>query len=73
MESTGFIDVNLRGLEGPNVGALELLPDDPHVVQLGIDLAERAESLVLKRGGSLDELAEHSPHIMAMGYRGRHT
>jgi SAM-dependent methyltransferase len=63
----GFVDVVLHGLEGPNVGSLELVARDAELEALAGELATRAEALV--RPGLQDQLAEASPHLLALARR----
>lgn len=63
----GFVDVVLHGLEGPNVGALELVRRDDELEAAAAALAARAEALVAPR--LRDLLAESSPHLLALATR----
>ncbi|WP_136517349.1 class I SAM-dependent methyltransferase [Cellulomonas telluris] len=67
VEEAGFADVLLHGLEGPNVGMLELVADDEALVRSGTELVERLEARV--GADRRDLLAEASPHILAVGTR----
>lgn len=63
----GFTDVVVHGLEGPNLGALEMLHNDQRVVEIALSLVECAERSVLASGELQDKLAAYSPHLLAIG------
>lgn len=67
VEEAAFADVVLHGLEGPNVGMLELVAEDEDLVRSGLELVERLEARVA--ADYRDLLAEASPHILAIGTR----
>ncbi len=67
VEGAGFTDVVLHGLEGPNVGVLELVGEDDSLEQAARTLVDRAEDVV--DPARRDVLAEASPHILAVARR----
>lgn len=66
----GFEDVEVYGVEGPNVGALELVADDPELMDLAVRLADRLELAQAENPSasarSRDAAAEGSPHLLAI-------
>ncbi|MGC5584793.1 class I SAM-dependent methyltransferase [Ornithinimicrobium sp. W1665] len=71
VRTAGFTDVVVHGVEGPGVGALGLAAGDERLVALAVELVERLEEGLAGRPGSLDALAERSPHLLAVGRRPR--
>ena len=67
IEQGGFVDVTVRGLEGPNLGALELRRGDRQVLEGAIALVEAAEDRVRHSVDLQDKLAAYSPHLLAIG------
>ena len=65
----GFGDVVVHGLEGPGVGALELVAGDDRLVEVAVELAERLEERLAGQVEALDRLAERSPHLLAVARR----
>lgn len=74
VEAAGFEDVEVRGVEGPNVGALELVADDPELLDLAVRLADRLDLALTQRPSAVrrhrDVAAEASPHLLAVARRG---
>lgn len=70
VEEAGFEDVEVRGVEGPNVGALELVADDPELLDLAVRLADRLEAAIASSPSAVrrhrDAAAEASPHLLAI-------
>lgn len=66
VEEAGFVHTSIHGLEGPGVGALEMVSDDDRLVELAVALAERLEELLDGQPEALDRLAERSPHLLAV-------
>lgn len=73
VEQSGFDVAALHGVEGPDVGALELVADDPELVDLAVRLVERLEGALAEnevRGArSRDLAAEASPHLLVIARR----
>ena len=67
VERSGFEEVEVHGLEGPNVGALEALAAGDELVRLGLELVETLEQQLGAAGHSPELLADYSPHMMAVG------
>lgn len=67
VEREGYVGVAVHGLEGPNLGAFELLRDEPQIVEIAQALVERAEDSVRGAGVRQDLLATYSPHLLAIG------
>lgn len=74
VEEAGFEDVAVHGVEGPNVGALELVADDPELLDLAVRLADRFDAALAERPSLVarpeDGAAEASPHLLAIARRG---
>lgn len=73
VEEAGFTDVEMHGVEGPNVGALELVADDPELLDLAVRLADRLDTALAgaepRRTRHRDLAAEASPHLLAVARR----
>jgi ubiquinone/menaquinone biosynthesis C-methylase UbiE len=67
VEETGFRDVVLHGLEGPNAGMLELVSRDAELERVVLELVGRLETVVA--AADRDLLADASPHMLAIGVR----
>ncbi len=67
VEEAGFGEVTLHGLEGPNLGVLELVVHDAELERAGLHLAESAEAAIA--GPYRDVLADASPHLLAIAVR----
>lgn len=74
VEEAGFEDVELLGVEGPNVGALELIADDPELLGIALRLVERLEAALKQSRSTVgrhdDVVAEASPHLLAIARKG---
>lgn len=66
--SAGFAQIEVHGVEGPNLGALEGVPADQDVLEAALALVEACER-TLARAGIDDRFAGYSPHMMAIGAR----
>lgn len=73
VEEAGFEVTSLHGVEGPNVGALELVADDPELLDLAVRLVERLEAALLETRSPATRYAglaaEASPHLLAVARR----
>jgi SAM-dependent methyltransferase len=67
VQDAGFGDVEIVGVEGPNVGALETVrgDDDLHAAVLAV--IDRLERALVAGGRSPALIAECSPHMLAIG------
>lgn len=68
-EAAGFVELAVHGLEGPDVGALELVADDDRLVDLAVALVERLEERLAGQPVALGWLAERSPHVLVIARR----
>lgn len=66
IELSGFGGVEVHGLEGPNLGALEMFPADDEILGHAVQLVEAAEARVRGTGIGEDLLAGYSPHLLAI-------
>lgn len=69
VERAGFELLEVVGLEGPNVGALEMFRHDEELVSHALELVEALERHARAAGGAPDVLADYSPHLLAIGHR----
>lgn len=67
--SAGFTQIEVHGVEGPNLGALEGVPADQDVLEAALALVESCERTLAHAGIDGDRLAGYSPHLMAIGAR----
>lgn len=73
VEEAGFTEVEIHGVEGPTVGALELVADDPELLDRAVRLADRLDAALAdsepRANRSPDLAAEASPHLLAVARR----
>lgn len=65
----GFSQIEVHGVEGPNLGALEGVPADEDVLDAALALVEACEQALQRAGLDGDRLAGYSPHLMAIAVR----
>lgn len=65
----GFAQIEVHGVEGPNLGALEGVPADGDVLDAALALVEACERSLVRAGRDGDRLAGYSPHLMAIAVR----
>ena len=65
----GFAQIEMHGVEGPNLGALEGVPADGDVLEAALALVEACEQALERAGRDGDLLAGCSPHLMAIAAR----
>lgn len=65
----GFAQIEVHGVEGPNLGALEGVPADQGVLEAALALVEACERTLVRAGVDGDRLAGYSPHMMAIAAR----
>lgn len=74
VQEADFEDVEVHGVEGPNVSALELVADDPELLDLAVRLADRLDVALAENPSAVtrhrDGAAEASPHLLAVARRG---
>jgi SAM-dependent methyltransferase len=63
---SGFGGVEVHGLEGPNLGALEMVPADDEILAHALQLVEACEARLRGTGIHEDLLAGYSPHLLAI-------
>lgn len=67
IERSAFGEVEVHGLEGPNLGALEMVPADDEILELAVALVEACERRLRDTAGIRAELlAGYSPHLLAI-------